>query len=186
MVIDRNATAGYASEAPLPYYTTYSPWPNFGYGPGFAAGPGSYGYAQSPGWPLGGQLSGGPSYPRYGQAPGAGAGCHPGSYPNPASVYGWVPTTDDEIQYWVENALNNDPRIPNNANIEVSVDRGVVTLTGSVPTKQIKHAAGDDAWWLPPVLDVHPELTVRRRHPGRGESSAKAAGPAGRSSGRHH
>jgi hypothetical protein len=58
-----------------------------------------------------------------------------------------------------------DPLIPANVEINVDSDAGVVTLTGTVPTKQVKHAAGDDAWWIPGVDDVHNDIQVQVRRP---------------------
>jgi hypothetical protein len=73
--------------------------------------------------------------------------------------------TDDEIVEMVYDAIDNDPLIPYDADISVDSDAGTVTLTGTVMTKQVKHAAGDDAWWIPGVDDVHNALSVERRHP---------------------
>jgi hypothetical protein len=78
--------------------------------------------------------------------------------------------TDEEIVEMVYDAIDNDPLIPYDADINVDADAGTVTLTGTVMTKQIKHAAGDDAWWIPGVDDVCNELGVERRHPAHGTS----------------
>ena len=75
------------------------------------------------------QMAGGP--PAYGPA-----------------YYGNLPT-DPEIEEMIFDAIDADPLIPFDANIDVSVDAGTVTLHGEVPSKRIKHAAGDDAWWIP-------------------------------------
>ncbi|HVB96908.1 MAG TPA: BON domain-containing protein [Chloroflexota bacterium] len=93
--------------------------------------------------------------------PPAGYGAH-GTFPF-AGGYGFGAATDDEICYFVEQSLDNDPAIPPHVSIGVDVNSGVVTLTGTVPNKRIKHAAGDDAWWLPQVLDVHNEIEVLSR-----------------------
>lgn len=60
----------------------------------------------------------------------------------------------------VMTALDADPRIPFDSDIDVDVTGGHVTLRGTVPSKVIKHAAGDDAFWIPFVVDVHNELEV--------------------------
>ncbi|HEX5414360.1 MAG TPA: BON domain-containing protein [Chloroflexota bacterium] len=73
--------------------------------------------------------------------------------------------TDSEIVEMVYDSIDNDPLIPFDADINVDSDAGTVTLTGTVMTKQIKHAAGDDSWWIPGVNDVCNELNVERRHP---------------------
>lgn len=71
--------------------------------------------------------------------------------------------TDEEIEEMVYDALDADPLIPYDADINVAVDAGVVTLAGTVPNKRVKHAAGDDAWWVPGVVDVNNELAVSGR-----------------------
>ena len=71
--------------------------------------------------------------------------------------------TDEEITEMVYDAIDADPLIPYDADINVAVDAGVVTLTGTVPNKRVKHAAGDDAWWVPGVVDVNNELEVTGR-----------------------
>jgi len=73
--------------------------------------------------------------------------------------------TDDETVEMTYDAIDNDPLIPYDADINVDCDAGTVTLTGTVSSKQIKHAAGDDAWWIPGVDDVHNDLSVEIRHP---------------------
>lgn len=71
--------------------------------------------------------------------------------------------TDEEIEEMVYDAIDADPLIPYDADINVEVDSGVVTLTGTVLNKTEKHAAGDDAWWVPGVVDVKNELKVTGR-----------------------
>lgn len=93
-----------------------------------------------------------PSYP----APGHAAHGYAPAY------YGGLPT-DSEIEEMVYDAIDADPLIPFDANIDVSVDAGTVYLRGEVPSKRIKHAAGDDAWWIPGVVDVHNEIKVAPR-----------------------
>ncbi len=126
-----------------------------------------------------------------GPAPGMGFGMMPGYFTNPW-YWGWMsPTalgwglgglrrwggtyspqftmtglpTDNEIVEMVYDAIDADPLIPFDADINVESDAGTVTLTGTVATKEIKHAAGDDAWWIPGVDDVRNELQVERRRP---------------------
>lgn len=85
--------------------------------------------------------------------------------------------TDEEITEMVYDAIDDDPLIPWDAEINVEVDAGEVTLTGTVPNKRIKHAAGDDAWWIPGVTDVHNEIQVTGRHRARGAEEAEEAQP---------
>lgn len=105
-----------------------------------------------------------------------------GTY-SPQFVMTGLPT-DNEIVEMVYDAIDADPLIPFDADINVESDAGTVTLTGTVATKEIKHAAGDDAWWIPGVDDVRNELQVERRRPTTeraeqatmGRPSARAAG----------
>jgi osmotically-inducible protein OsmY len=81
------------------------------------------------------------------------------------AYYGGLPT-DSEIEEMIYDAIDADPLIPFDANVDVSVEAGTVYLRGDVPSKRIKHAAGDDAWWIPGVIDVHNEMKVTQRHRG--------------------
>ncbi len=133
---------------------------NYGYGPG-ATGP----YSGPSWWQAGwGGFPGYGGYPWYG-----GMFANPffgyGTFPYWSAMYpgAWGVPNDAEIKYFVENSLDNDPTIPAHVNIGVEVQNGVVTLTGTVPNKRIKHAAGDDAWWIPQVIDVHNEIQVMPR-----------------------
>jgi len=85
------------------------------------------------------------------------------------TYYGGLPT-DAEIEEMIYDAIDSDPLIPFDADIDVAVEAGTVYLRGEVPSKRIKHAAGDDAWWIPGVVDVHNEIKVaQRRHARSGE-----------------
>lgn len=78
----------------------------------------------------------------------------------------------------VYDALDNDPLIPFDYDINVNVDAGEVTLTGSIPTKRIKHAAGDDAWYGPGVTDVHNKLVIAKRERQVATTQARKKGKA--------
>ncbi len=109
--------------------------------------------------------------PPLGMGYGLGMGYAPyGAYPGYAPYPGYPPTlaTDQSIARMVVKSINTDPGIPSDSDITVEVDRGIVTLTGTVPTKFAKHRAGDEAWWLPDVIDVRNRLQVVHR-PGRGK-----------------
>ncbi|HUV05318.1 MAG TPA: BON domain-containing protein [Armatimonadota bacterium] len=111
--------------------------PAWGWAPGMAMGPAyGAGYGAGPGWGYG------PSY-----AP---------------AYYGGLPT-DSEIEEMIYDAIDADPLIPFDANVDVSVEAGTVYLRGEVPSKRMKHAAGDDAWWIAGVVDVHNEIKVTAR-----------------------
>lgn len=116
-----------------------SMWP--GFMPGWGYGPG-YGFG---GWGLGGLRTWGGTY-------------------SPQFISTGVPT-DEEIEEMVYDAIDSDPLIPYDADIDVEVSAGEVTLSGAVPNKRIKHSAGDDTWWVPGVTDLHNniEVTGRRR-----------------------
>jgi len=103
-----------------------------------------------------------------------------GTFPSTGFGYGWNPMTDEELEYFVEQSIDNDPSIPPNANIDVDVRDGIVTLAGTVPNKRIKHAAGDDAWWLPQVIDVHNTIQVQPRKQRAGTSTNPKVSPTTR------
>ena len=113
--------------------------------------------------------------------------------------YGWggpmAPTwyggpgvpSDDEIRDMIYDALDADPIIPYDADITVDVSGGVVTLRGTVPNKRVKHAAGDDAWWVPGVWDINNELQIvgrRERAAGEGRPAQAQAGGRATTGGR--
>lgn len=139
---------------------------NYGYGPASA-----WPYT-NPNWP-----SGWGGFAGYGGNPWLGGGYGTLPYALPYLPITGAKRDDAEIKYFVENAIDNDPVIPAHADISVAVQNGVVTLTGTVPNKRIKHAAGDDAWWVPPVLDVHNEIKVVPRRQRVAESEAAETGP---------
>lgn len=129
------------------------PWaqygsPNFGFAPNFNP--------VALGWGLGGLRRWGGSY-------------------SPQFLLTGLPT-DDEITEMVYDAIDADPLIPYDADINVDTDAGTVTLSGTVPSKQIKHAAGDDAWWIPGVDDVRNDMQVvsRRTTHAEGEEARPA------------
>lgn len=68
--------------------------------------------------------------------------------------------SDARITRWVESTLNRDHRIPSHL-IDVKVDRGVVTLQGSVDNLHAKHHAVAATRSLRGVRGVVDELTVR-------------------------
>lgn len=76
-------------------------------------------------------------------------------------------------------------QLPDDAEINVDSEAGVVTLSGTVMSKEIKHAAGDDAWWMPGVDDVHNDLQMVLHHVAYDASTqARQRGMTGESSGR--
>ena len=129
-------------------------------GPGWGAGPG---------WPNpsfagpGMQGAGGPAGPALGYGPGYAP-----------AYYGGLPT-DSEIEEMIYDSIDADPLIPFDANVDIGVEAGTVYLRGEVPSKRIKHAAGDDAWWIPGVIDLHNEIKVTARRRARPAPSEKQA-----------
>ncbi|MBI2939205.1 MAG: BON domain-containing protein [Chloroflexi bacterium] len=129
-----------------------------------------------------------------------GAFPHPG-YPSPFTGFGGIPSwyglgglrrwggtyspqftttglpTDEEISEMVYDAIDDDPLIPWDAEINVDVEAGEVTLTGTVPNKRIKHAAGDNSWWIPGVVDVHNSLQVTGHRRARGAEQVAQPAP---------
>lgn len=154
-------------------------YPGFG---GFAGGqmPGGFGmmpgFAQNP-WPVG-------TLSPVGLGWGLGGLRRWGGTYSPQFVMTGLPT-DDETTEMAYDAIDADPLIPFDADINVDTDAGTVTLSGTVTSKQIKHAAGDDAWWIPGVDDVRNDLQVqprRGRQEGR-EGEEAVQGARGRTSG---
>ncbi|MGQ9674833.1 MAG: BON domain-containing protein [Chloroflexota bacterium] len=150
----------------------------YGYGPGYGMGMGGMGFGG-----FGGLWGPGPFY---GYSPPWGAGgwglgglrTWGGTY-SPQYLSTGLPT-DEEITEMVYDALDDDVLIPWDADINVDVKAGEVTLTGTVPNKNIKHSAGDDAWWVPGVVDVHNQLEVSGRHRYRAQEAEQPQRPQAR------
>jgi osmotically-inducible protein OsmY len=67
--------------------------------------------------------------------------------------------SDAEVRDDIKNRMLYDPWVDSTL-VDVTVHRGVVTLTGTVSSLIEKRAAGDDAWDTPGVIDVHNDLVV--------------------------
>jgi len=72
------------------------------------------------------------------------------------------PTSDTEIEEFIYDALEF---LPASNEVEVRVDGGRATLTGSVPHKRLKRDIGELAWAIPAINDVQNNVTIvaRRR-----------------------
>src|SRR6185369_438103 len=72
------------------------------------------------------------------------------------------PTSDTEIEEFIYDALEY---LPASNEVEVRVDGGRATLTGSVPHKRLKRDIGEIAWAIPAISDVQNNVTIiaRRR-----------------------
>lgn len=87
--------------------------------------------------------------------------------------------TDTDLEEMIYDSIDVDPLIPSDVQIDVTCDAGTCTLTGDVPDKMVKHAAGQDAWWVTGVIDVNNELNVT------GKGPAHTAGPKARLGAKH-
>ncbi|MCL5257118.1 MAG: BON domain-containing protein [Chloroflexi bacterium] len=78
--------------------------------------------------------------------------------------YDWSPT-DADITDMVLDNIDADPMIPrgDRDKIEVETRDAIVSLGGTVSSKQAKYAAHSDAFWTYGVVDVIDELQVVER-----------------------
>jgi hypothetical protein len=86
------------------------------------------------------------------------------------------PNNDLEIEDFISDAFD---LLPGTNDVEVRVEGGRATLTGSVPHKRLKRDVGEIAWTIPTVNDVQNNVTIAQRRRSRtsreGESPAVAA-----------
>ena len=87
------------------------------------------------------------------------------------------PTNDQEIEDFLYDALE---LFQGTGDVEVRVEGGRVTLSGTVQHKRLKRDIGEVAWGLPSVNDVHNNLTMATRRRSRastreGEQSQPSA-----------
>ena len=86
------------------------------------------------------------------------------------------PTNDQEIEDFISDAFD---LLPGTNDVEVRVEGGRATLTGSVPHKRLKRDVGEIAWTIPTLNDVQNNVTVTQRRRSRtsreGESPVVAA-----------
>ncbi len=80
--------------------------------------------------------------------------------------------TDKFITQDVLDALSWDSRV-DSSKITITVDRGVVTLTGTVPSYSSRAAATEDAWAIAGVRDIKNELKVNFREAAPSDSEIK-------------
>jgi len=84
--------------------------------------------------------------------------------------------SDEEIRNELYDVLDDDPQIPYDADIDVEVNDGIVTLKGQVRSRYIKMAAGNAAWMTPGVEDVNNNLKVTgRRRAAMGAGTAQSS-----------
>jgi hypothetical protein len=89
--------------------------------------------------------------------------------------------SDERIKEDLSERLSDDPLI-DAADINVEVKNGIVTLTGSVDARHLKHRAEDLADHCSGVKDVENKLTIRK--PGTGQNLAGSPGGGSTSAGR--
>jgi hypothetical protein len=70
------------------------------------------------------------------------------------------PASDQEIEEFVYDALD---LLPGTSDLEVRSDAGRITLTGNVSQKRLKRDAGEIAWAIPGINDVHNTITIAPR-----------------------
>lgn len=93
------------------------------------------------------------------------------------------PANDQEIEEFIYDALE---LLPGTNDVEVRVEGGRVTLTGSVQQKRLKHDGGEIAWAIPSVNDVvnNVNIATRRRSRAAGrEGESQQPGAAARKQG---
>jgi hypothetical protein len=130
----------------------YAQGPNYGYGP-----PMSYGY--------------GPMYP---PEPPIWTHHHMEDFWPDYSYHEWEPS-DDDITDMVLDSITSDPFVLRSdwEDIEVETIDAIVRISGTVGSKEAKHAIHSDVFWTYGVVDVIDELTVvekprsQRRQPTR-------------------
>jgi osmotically-inducible protein OsmY len=74
------------------------------------------------------------------------------------------PTSDTEIEEFIYDALEY---LPASNEVEVRVDGGRATITGSVPHKRLKRDIGEIAWAIPAINDVQNNVTISPETPAR-------------------
>ena len=87
------------------------------------------------------------------------------------------PTNDQEIEDFMSDALD---LLPGTNDVEVRVEGGRATLTGSVPHKRLKRDVGEIAWTIPTLNDVHNNVTVTQRRRSRTSREGESPVVAGR------
>lgn len=111
----------------------------------------AYGYGHAPGAGF---------FPGYfGMWPGFGFGGYGYTYPQEHVA----DMSDADIRDRILDALDENPIIPETADIRVDVQDRIVALSGSVRSKNTKRAAGEAAWSIPAVSDVNNNINVAGR-----------------------
>jgi hypothetical protein len=87
------------------------------------------------------------------------------------------PTNDQEIEEFIYDAFE---MLLGTNEVEVRVDGGRATLTGSVAHKRLKRDVGEVAWAIPSIADVQNNVTIVGRRRARAGRETEQPAPAGR------
>jgi hypothetical protein len=87
------------------------------------------------------------------------------------------PNNDHEIEDFISDAFD---LLPGTNDVEVRVEGGRATLTGSVPQKRLKRDVGEIAWTIPTVTDVQNNVTITQRRRSRTGREGEPTGVAAR------
>ena len=87
------------------------------------------------------------------------------------------PNNDQEIEDFISDAFD---LLPGTNDVEVRVEGGRATLTGSVPHKRFKRDVGEIAWTIPTVNDVQNNVTITQRRRPRTSREGESPGVAAR------
>ena len=87
------------------------------------------------------------------------------------------PTNDQEIEDFISDAFD---LLPGTNDVEVRVEGGRATLTGSVPHKRLKRDVGEIAWTIPMLNDVQNSVTITQRRRSRTSREGESPAVAGR------
>ncbi len=74
-----------------------------------------------------------------------------------------LPSREEQVVRAVYQAIQLDPLVPAESSITVTLDHDTVILSGEVPSKRARQAAGDDAWWAARGVAVDNRLHVAGR-----------------------
>jgi hypothetical protein len=89
------------------------------------------------------------------------------------------PTNDQEIEDFIYDAFD---LLPGTNDVEVRVEGGRATLSGSVAHKRLKRDLGELAWAIPALNDVHNNVTITARRRSRASREGEAPAAAARKS----
>jgi hypothetical protein len=67
--------------------------------------------------------------------------------------------SDERIREEINDAMTQDSWL-DPTDVKVGVERGEVTLTGTVDSRFARRRAGEDAWAIPGVLHVHNNIRI--------------------------